>query len=106
MLKMLYGEIVDDDPSSAVNNLMNDTDESIPKPSATDKAKQDFKERIEQCKDYRFGYWTFLALTFFEKLCCCIKKCCTLRYPWWRRNLIQFEKFKIAKKRLMEEQDL
>ena len=36
MLKMLYGEIVDDDPSSAVKYFMNISDESLQKLSATD----------------------------------------------------------------------
>ena len=47
MLKKMYGEIRDDDPSSAVNDLMSSTDESLQKPSAADKAKQAFKGRIE-----------------------------------------------------------
>lgn len=88
MLKQLYGEIVDDDPSSAVEDFIKSTDESLQKPSATEKAKQDFKGRVEHCVDFRFGYWTFLAINFLEKVCCCMKKCCTRRYPWWKRNLI------------------
>ena len=47
MLKKMYSEIIDKDPSSAVKDLMSSTDESLQKPSAPDKAKQAFKGRIE-----------------------------------------------------------
>ena len=80
MLKQLYGEIRDDDPSSAVNEFMENNDESLQKPSAADKAKLAFKRRIEQCIDFRFGYWTYLVIIFFEKLCCCMRKCCMSRF--------------------------
>ena len=47
MLKKMYSEMSDDDPSSAVNDAMSSSDESLDKPTAAYKAKQAFKGRIE-----------------------------------------------------------
>ena len=93
MLKLLYGELPPD----------GDDGES---PQEYQDSKEAFKACIENRKDFRFGYWTFLLISFFQNCCCCLSKCCTRRFFWWRKRVQSFKKFKIAERRLIAELDI
>ena len=108
MLKMLYGEHYSEKEKQvrrASKQIVSGDllDKDI---QDNDTAKQIFQEHIEARKDFRFGYWTFLLISSFLTCCCCISPCCQRRFSWWRKRVHSFKKFKIAKMRLWEEEDV
>ena len=90
MLKKLYGEL----PPRA-SDEEDDSD-----------GKAAFRACIENRKDFRFGYWTFLLISSFVTCCCCLSGCCQRRFEWWRTRVHSQKKFKIARRRLNHELDV
>lgn len=70
-----------------------------------EKAKAVFKSKIEQSRDFKVGYFSFIFLYVLFEYLCCLKRC-FYSCECCKRRMDRHDKFLLAKDRLLAEKDI
>ena len=63
-------------------------------------------ERINNRIEYSFSYIGYVMMSFASRCCCCCKKAMVMRWPWYGKKWLSYQKFKKARDDLAREKDI